>query len=166
MRAHGHAPVLLTAWGLLATSSCMTMGGYAAAYERAKETGPGMESSAELKERIDGTEQSRTIVVGDADRARQLSHCEYYRNQLVVASEKARSQIWLAWALPCMWPVDIVTCGIYPIMQTMQALEVIEAAERLERSYQESEESFHAACLQERATDLGKKFQERNQLPY
>lgn len=121
-------------WALL-SAGCAGLPYYARAYRDAgDQPGPGLLPAAVMEQRLARTQQARELVAGDPARAHELARCEYFRNQLLIASEKARSQLGGAGG------------------------QVVAAAERLEQAYNEDDGAFLAVCRAELATPLGEAF--------
>lgn len=127
--------LLASAAAVATLGACTSIAVYAGHYRKLGDaTGPGVMPAAQLLQMLDETRADRALVCGSEELAASHARCLFFRNQLVVAAEKAR------------------------LDPAPTASKVQRAAERMERAFQDSDEVFLATCTHELDSELGKAF--------
>ncbi len=142
-------------------SGCISLNEYAVTYRASAVVGPGLtDSTILLKE---GRTTLNTTPLPSKQEQQERLLCEYFRNQLAIAAEKAQSHRLGVWLFPWYWPLHFLTFYIVPVEETQKANLVIKAAKNMEIAYQQSGEAFLDTCRYELAQKpLGEAFQSEN----
>ena len=143
-------------------TGCLSYGDYAVKYRVTQNIGPGLVSSKALKKEGRAAIQKSEKEAAE-QKMKQRYRCQYFRNQLVVASEKAQSHRFWIWAGPWYWPLHVMTLFLFPVEETQKANWVLKTASQMERSYQQSDEEFLRTCesLEEHPV-IGESFIQEN----
>ena len=121
-------------------AGCVSLGEYALIYPNTQTPGPGITPPQNLV-------SVPVDVTGESGQREQTGlQCEFFRNQLFLAAEKAKQHRTNVWLLPWYWPAHWVTLYLFPIEETQKANLVLQAAHDLERAYQSSREQFIETC--------------------
>ena len=151
--------MLLFLCGIL--TGCISLREYAVQYRASPVVGPGVTDNALFLKQGKATLLSTPIPQKKEQQERLL--CEYFRNQLIIAAEKAQTQRWGVWLYPWYWPLSALTFLIVPVEETQKANLVLTAAQNLERAYQQSDTAFLETCRGELAQKpLGEAFESEN----
>ena len=144
-----------------ALSGCLSLREYAVTYRASAVVGPGLTDSAILEK--EGRAALNAIPLPNKKKRQERLVCEYFRNQLIIAGEKAQSHRLGVWLLPWYWPLHLLTFYIVPVEETQKANLVINAAKNMEQAYQQSDDLFLETCRRELAQNpLGAAFQSEN----